>query len=562
VALIPNLFVFTAGDPTARQHLKDTIARPIDPDRIRRHLDPGQMRELTDKTPDGRFFAWGATPGSGNVRTWGAMQEGDWVLVYFQFRYHYVSRVTLKLRSRELAEELWGTNASGQTWEYMYFLEEPQEASLDSRSFADVSLPARYQGFMKVASAIPGIVDQYGGLDQFMAARILNSTPPPPTPQPEVPIADVQKRFAAALDGAGFWFDRGVVNALLASLMTKPFVILTGLSGSGKSQIALQLGKWFGEDRYLAAAVRPDWTGPEALMGYPDLLQKPEADGRRQWVTTEVLSFVLRAGQHEDMPHLLLLDEMNLAHVERYFADFLSGMESGEPVVPNLVNEGGRWVGQVDGERLVIPKNLFVVGTVNVDETTYMFSPKVLDRANTIEFRVATAALRKAKAKPSDVEPAPPGELMTFLAAATEDMWQVGHPAPFEKEFEDAAIRLHSILMGVGWEFGFRTFRDMIRYAAIACAMAGLGCEEVLDQQLMQKILPRLHGSRRRLETPLKRLARFCVDPWSTDSDTSEVKSTGSGIDASESARLPRSHDKLRRMFQALEANQFASFND
>ena len=79
---------------------------------------------------------------------------------------------------------------------------------------------------------------------------------------------------------------------------------------------------------------------------------------------------------------------MNLAHVERYFADFLSGIESREPVVPGLELIDGQWVDPEHGEHWPIPNNLIVVGTVNVDETTYMFSPKVLDRAFTFEFRV------------------------------------------------------------------------------------------------------------------------------------------------------------------------------
>ena len=101
---------------------------------------------------------------------------------------------------------------------------------------------------------------------------------------------------------------------------------------------------------------------------------------------------MLKAAQDRLHPHLLILDEMNLAHVERYFADFLSGMESRQPCLPNLVkDEDGCWrVSTMGPSRLPLPRNLWVIGTVNVDETTYMFSPKVLDRANVFEFRVST----------------------------------------------------------------------------------------------------------------------------------------------------------------------------
>jgi len=93
---------------------------------------------------------------------------------------------------------------------------------------------------------------------------------------------------------------------------------------------------------------------------------------------------IIQANQRPDLPHFLILDEMNLSHVERYFADFLSVMESKEDIP--LYSEG-----TVDNgvpPKLNVPSNLFIIGTVNIDETTNMFSPKVLDRANTIEFRV------------------------------------------------------------------------------------------------------------------------------------------------------------------------------
>ncbi len=87
------------------------------------------------------------------------------------------------------------------------------------------------------------------------------------------------------------------------------------------------------------------------------------------------------------VPHFLILDEMNLSHVERYFADLLSAIESGEEI-PLYEGNERRANGEVVPRRLRLPDNLFVIGTVNVDETTYMFSPKVLDRANVIEFRM------------------------------------------------------------------------------------------------------------------------------------------------------------------------------
>ena len=123
----------------------------------------------------------------------------------------------------------------------------------------------------------------------------------------------------------------------------------------------------------------------------------------------------------EDPEHLylLVLDEMNLAHVERYFADVLSGMESGEPVVPVVVAEAdGHWRVRLDGPPTIpVPANLLIVGTVNIDETTYQFSPKVLDRAFTFDFRVQTSELTSVGAAPTAVAAAEPSALDDVAAA-------------------------------------------------------------------------------------------------------------------------------------------------
>jgi hypothetical protein len=204
-------------------------------------------------------------------------------------------------------------------------------------------------------------------------------------------LAAIADSFGECLRAARLTFGthhQALVRAFIASLAAKRFVILTGLSGSGKSQIAIKFGQWLGTTAYKVVSVRPDWTGPEALFGYEDALRVTRS-GRHGWHVPEVLEFMLKAAADPHSPYALVLDEMNLAHVERYFADALSGMETAEACLPNLQRDpDGTWLLVVDGaSKLPLPRNLFVIGTVNVDETTYLFAPKVLDRANTFEFR-------------------------------------------------------------------------------------------------------------------------------------------------------------------------------
>ncbi len=352
-----------------------------------------------------------------------------------------------------------------------------------------------------------------------------------------------------------------LVRAFIASLATKPLVILTGLSGSGKTQLALRFGEWLGNMH--VAAVRPDWTGAEALFGYEDAL-KPQDGALPAWTVPEPLAFLLRAANDPDRPYLLILDEMNLAHVERYFADALSGMESGKPCLPNLVRGiDGFWRQAINGPtRLLFPSNVFVIGTVNVDETTYMFSPKVLDRANTFEFRVKTSDLVGDYTKPVSCTPSSPSLVRGFLAIATDSEWQVRTPYSRIAELAEHLRRLHEMLARYGLEFGHRVFYEATRFAAMYEQAGESSLRAALDRIIMQKVLPRLHGSRRRLEVPLTALAIYCLNlPDELPKDQEAQKFSAADHDPA-TAALPISFEKVTRMITSLRTNQFTSFTE
>ena len=189
-----------------------------------------------------------------------------------------------------------------------------------------------------------------------------------------------------------------LIHRFVASLLTKPFVILTGLSGSGKTKLAQAFAQWISEDasQYRIIPVGADWTNREPLLGYPNALNSEE------YVLPEngALELIIDASKPENSqkPYFLILDEMKLSHVERYFADFLSTMESKDAIPLHSSVEPLKAANDQDitiPNEINLPENLFIIGTVNIDETTHMFSPKVLDRANTIEFRISTEEMRK-----------------------------------------------------------------------------------------------------------------------------------------------------------------------
>ncbi|MEX2182507.1 MAG: hypothetical protein WD771_10725 [Gemmatimonadaceae bacterium] len=374
-------------------------------------------------------------------------------------------------------------------------------------------------------------------------------------------LALASDSFSEALRSSGIVFGERhaeTARTFVSSLATKRFVILTGLSGSGKTQLAIKFGQWLGGEQYIVLPVRPDWTGSEALFGYEDALQ-PARGNLRAWHAPAALQFILKAAGDPARPYLLVLDEMNLAHVERYFAEMLSGMESDERVLPNLKREpDGHWrISDPASPLIPVPKNLFVVGTVNIDETTYMFSPKVLDRANTIEFRVPTEALG---APNTEIQPAKSGnsqDVTAFLSSASKP---IEPQSEGTAEFSSRIRSLHALLTEHGFEFGHRSFREMHRFAALYLQAGGGNAVEALDLQVMQKVLPRIFGARRQMEPLLLEIARFCIDPDAfADGPAAGVDPT---TELSEAPLLPRTFDKVRRMIVLARQNQYVGFTD
>lgn len=198
----------------------------------------------------------------------------------------------------------------------------------------------------------------------------------------------------------------------VTAIKSKPFLLLAGISGTGKSRIVRELARacWDeGSEEYEAqkprnyemVQVKPNWHDSSELIGYVS-----RVSGEPFYVAGDFLKFVARAWEEPDVPYFLCLDEMNLAPVEQYFAEYLSVLESRKsdgngkvvtdpilkksdddwyyPLVVQLTQDEGIKT-QFLTEGICIPQNLIVVGTVNMDETTFSFSRKVLDRAMTIE---------------------------------------------------------------------------------------------------------------------------------------------------------------------------------
>lgn len=370
------------------------------------------------------------------------------------------------------------------------------------------------------------------------------------------------KAFTDSMEKANLYFDPVLTTRFVTSLVTKPFVLLNGLSGSGKTKLAQAFVQWICQEecQYKIIPVGADWTNREPLLGYPDGLNSTI------YVTPDngALQLMLDAQNNPNLPFFMILDEMNLSHVERYFADFLSIMESSDSIKLYTGNVRSCSEGREIPQTIMWPNNLFIIGTVNIDETTYMFSPKVLDRANVIEFRLDVSDLSKYFALPNGVrftELKGEGKKMSkgFLTMS-EKVTKTS-----DKVVHEELLKFFTELSKVGAEFGYRTANEVLK---LINQLKFLDNSEIykeegvnqkaiinyrIDIAIMQKLLPKLHGSRSKIVKVLATLVELCL----LDAEKFDITQ---GEQNSDNIKYPISYAKLMRMYHNVIANGFTSY--
>lgn len=425
---------------------------------------------------------------------------------------------------------------------------------------------------------------------------------------------------------------------LVVALAAKGFVILTGQSGTGKSRSAIQLGQGldlleqYGTgvhgSSYEMIAVGADWTDSRSLIGYLNPFGAPRGnDDETTHVTYEIpdaLRLVLRAASPSSasLPCILILDEMNLSHVERYFSPFLSIIEANQSstadaMIPLLSIDKLTLISEVleaaepnspetlaaaelatEGRGLQIPQNLMIVGTVNVDETTYMFSPKVLDRAHVIELHSVppTQYFDKQHQRGQTISVQKAFEFLTWAIERRKERTFDQHPndifatakqiaAGHNADIDALATATKSLLSGayklldpVGFAFGFRTINEMCGY--LLCWIKGrtlvaavgenplAGWQAALDTAFLQKVLPKLHGNRRQFGDSLTALEAFLAGADENAKPAAKYRLGAMepiGIGAGETLKIgqnqmAQSRAKLNAMQVQLQAVGYSTF--
>ena len=324
----------------------------------------------------------------------------------------------------------------------------------------------------------------------------------------EMTIKEQISAIESYIASEGFNYDGNLVENFYLSLKSKPFVILAGTSGTGKTRLVSLFAKAINAKLQIVP-VRPDWSDSSDLFGHIDLSGhfKPGA----------IIDFIKDAYETKDTPFILCLDEMNLARVEYYMSDILSVIETRKFDISHRITSEKALVDenacrQNDGKNLygeiIFPENLYIVGTVNMDETTFPFSKKVLDRANTIEFSYVNLLAMPSFEKNTTVPKTLTNDFLVSEYITLNDC------NASDKEYIESICtklqRINAILEKANSHIGYRV-RDEIVFYMLNNKKAELLDENVaFDNQIMQKILPRIQGSSESISKMLNELLKVC----------------------------------------------------
>jgi hypothetical protein len=416
-------------------------------------------------------------------------------------------------------------------------------------------------------------------------------------------IAGLYPQFGFSLDSGRYYLkshktiSASVGNSMQSSYLSKPFILLPGISGTGKSRFVRMQSN---DLQSLIVPVRPDWHEPSDLLGYVSRI-----GGRPEYVATDTLRFMAKAWKDaysnasaegivlkpasEMATFWLCLDEMNLAPVEQYFADYLSVLESRkwdggpesykcDPIlrIPDGVDNIRAVLGLEASEfedlwsyfndkGMPLPPNLIVAGTVNMDETTHGFSRKVIDRALTFDF---------GDFFPNDfgeyfVQSASPVKLGFPTRTHIDDRSQLAGAAADNNGEKSIAFlsQVNDVLKGTSFELAYRALNELLLSVHFHGPSDDAELQAVWDDYIMMKVLPRIEGDNEKLASRIEAdanvielLERLLTPQFIGDDGKERVDFYRVDTSGQRPKIRFRSIRKLQWMQQRLRNNGFTSF--
>lgn len=365
-------------------------------------------------------------------------------------------------------------------------------------------------------------------------------------------MKDNIKKIYRYIKSKGFIYSYEDLCNFYLSLKTKPFLILAGISGTGKSKLLRLFAEAIGA-HYSLISVKPDWNDSTELFGYKNI--------NNEFIPGQLTRIIQDASKTENLnkPYFVCLDEMNLARVEYYFSEYLSIIESryfdnSKRLLTDKIFSEGYLPTDNPYKDLRIPENLYIIGTVNMDDTTFAFSRKVLDRVNTIEFSDVRLDILDFDQK-EDVE-----NLKLDNSCFKTKYLTIKDAIEVDKEYVNKInkeiIEINNILAMGNKHFGYRV-RDEIIFYMLENKKYDLLEEYVaFDYQIMQKILPTITGSDKVIKDILIDLYNYCNPSNQIADNIDYIRHAEEGL---ETALYMNSAKKILMMLRGYE-DGFVSF--
>lgn len=369
----------------------------------------------------------------------------------------------------------------------------------------------------------------------------------------ELSIKESMELIKEYIASKGFSYDDELIENFYLSLKSKPFVILAGTSGTGKTRLVRLFAEAIGAN-YKLVSVRPDWSDSSDLFGHVNL--------KGEFVPGAIIDYIHEAAKPENIniPYFLCLDEMNLARVEYYLSDFLSIIETrhredGRVVTDEIILDKAA---SVTYGKVILPENLYVIGTVNMDETTFPFSKKVLDRANTIEFSYVdlvpdfSEALKVAEAQNCKNDFLKTDYITLMSDTATEDR-------QFVSDICLELQEINEILQHAQAHIGYRVRDEIVFYMLNNKKAELLDTNLAFDNEIMQKILPRIQGSSASIKDMLCELFKKCAGDYTGLSQASVSEQMQVYVETKD-CKYKKSAEKICYMMRRFEEDGFTSY--